>query len=133
MSARDHVCLFQSPNQWRRYINSFYREENSLKQDTLLLHVCMLSRVWLCDPMDCSCQAPLCMEFSRPEYWSGVPFSSSGIFPTQGSNLPLLRFLCHLGSPCYLSHNWNRWQNKFKLLPVWPQNSSFCLLSPYSP
>ena len=26
------------------------------------------------------------MEFSRPEYWSGLPFPSPEIFPTQGSN-----------------------------------------------
>ena len=25
------------------------------------------------------------MEFSRQEYWSGLPFPSPGIFPTQGS------------------------------------------------
>ena len=25
-----------------------------------------------------ACQAPLSMEFSRQEYWSGLPFSSSG-------------------------------------------------------
>ena len=25
----------------------------------------------VCDPMHCSCQAPLSVEFSRPEYWSG--------------------------------------------------------------
>ena len=30
--------------------------------------------------------APLAMEFSRQEYWSGLRFPSSGIFPTQGSN-----------------------------------------------
>ena len=29
-----------------------------------------------CDPMDCSCQAPLSVEFSRQEYWSGLPFPS---------------------------------------------------------
>ena len=34
--------------------------------------------------------APLFMEFPRQEYWSGLPFSSQGIFLTQGSNLPLL-------------------------------------------
>ena len=30
----------------------------------------------LCDPMDwvVACQAPLSMEFSRQEYWSGLPF-----------------------------------------------------------
>ena len=30
------------------------------------------------------------MEFSRQENWSGLPFSSPGIFPTQGLNLRLL-------------------------------------------
>jgi len=30
----------------------------------------------LCDPTDCSPQAPLSMGFSRQEYWSGLPFPS---------------------------------------------------------
>ena len=30
----------------------------------------------LCDPVDCSRQGPLSTEFSRQEYWSGLPFSS---------------------------------------------------------
>ena len=29
------------------------------------------------------------MEFPRQEYWSGFPFPSPGVFPTQGSNLRL--------------------------------------------
>ena len=32
----------------------------------------------LCDPMDCSFQALLPMEFSRQEYWSRLPFPSPG-------------------------------------------------------
>ena len=32
----------------------------------------------LCDPVDCSRQAPLSMGFSRQEYWSGLPFPSLG-------------------------------------------------------
>ena len=32
----------------------------------------------------------LSMEFSRQEYWSGLPFPPPGIFLTQGSNLGLL-------------------------------------------
>ena len=32
----------------------------------------------LCDPMDCTRQAPLSMEFSRQKYWSGMPFPSWG-------------------------------------------------------
>ena len=50
-------------------------------------------------------QAPLSMEFSRQEYWSGCHFLFQGIFPTQGSNLGLphgrqiLYHLSHQGSP----------------------------------
>ena len=37
------------------------------------------SHVQLCGPMDCSPhQAPLSMEFSSQEYWSGLPFPSPG-------------------------------------------------------
>ena len=49
-------------------------------------------------------QAPQSMEFSRQEYWSGLPFPLQGIFPTQGSNLGLphgrqtLYHLSHQGS-----------------------------------
>ena len=34
------------------------------------------SYLTLCDPTDCSCQAPLSMGFSRQEYWSGLLFPS---------------------------------------------------------
>ena len=50
-------------------------------------------------------QAPLSMEFSRQEHWSGLPFSSPGNLPDpeiqpespawQADSLPL----SHLGSP----------------------------------
>ena len=54
--------------------------------------VCWLfSRVQLfVTPWTVACQASLSMEFSRQEYWSGLPFPSPGIFLTQGSNLSLL-------------------------------------------
>ena len=35
----------------------------------------------LCDPMDCSPPTPLSMEFSRQEYWSGLPCCSPGNLP----------------------------------------------------
>ena len=35
----------------------------------------------LCDPMDCSLQAPLSMEFSRQDYWSRLPFHTPGDLP----------------------------------------------------
>ena len=34
-------------------------------------------------PWTSACLAPLCKEFSRQEYWSGLPFPSPGIFLTQ--------------------------------------------------
>ena len=37
-----------------------------------------------CDPTDCSLQAPLSMEFSRQEYWSGLPFPSPEDLPDPG-------------------------------------------------
>ena len=50
----------------------------------------LLSRVWLfATPWYVTCQAPPSMRFSRQEYWNGLPFSSPGIFLTQGSNLGL--------------------------------------------
>ena len=60
-------------------------------------------------PQTVAHQAPLSMEFSRQEYWSGLPFSSPGIFPTQGLNLGLLHcrqilyHLSHQGSPQFSS------------------------------
>ena len=53
------------------------------------VHVCMcvcmlshLSRVQLfVTPWTVAFQAPLSMGFSRQEYWSGLPFPSSGDFP----------------------------------------------------
>ena len=44
--------------------------------EPLVIIVCLLSHVWLCNPIDYS--PPLSMEFSRQEYWSGLPFPSLG-------------------------------------------------------
>ena len=40
-----------------------------------------------------ACHAPVSMEFSRQEYWSGLHFPLQGLFPTQGSNAALLCLL----------------------------------------
>ena len=39
------------------------------------------------------------MGFSRPEYWSGLPFPSPADLPEQGSNPGLLQILYHLSHP----------------------------------
>ena len=41
----------------------------------------------VCNPMNYSCQASLSMEFSREEYWSGLPFPSPGYLPDPGIKL----------------------------------------------
>ena len=35
-------------------------------------------------PKAVACQAPLCMEFSRQEYWRGLPFPVPGDLPDPG-------------------------------------------------
>ena len=42
--------------------------------------MCSVARLCpaLCDPMDLASQAPLFMEVSRQEYWTGLPFPIPG-------------------------------------------------------
>ena len=50
------------------------------------------------------------MGFCRQEYWSGLPFPSPGIIPTQGSNLGLLhrrQILYHLSHHGTSLKSWN--------------------------
>ena len=42
------------------------------------------SYLTLFDPMDCSPPVPWSIEFSRQEYWSGLPFPSPGDLPDPG-------------------------------------------------
>ena len=57
----------------------------SLVSFTCCYCVCVLSRVWLfVTPWMAARQSPLSMEFSRQEYWSGLPCLSPGDFPDLG-------------------------------------------------
>ena len=59
-----------------------------------VLSACVLSPVRLFEtPWTVAHQAPLSMEFSRQEYWNGLPFPLQGIFPIQGLNPHLLHLL----------------------------------------
>ena len=66
----------------------------------VLLHACMFSYVWLfVTAWTVACQAPLSMEISRQEYWSGFPFPSPGDLsnPVNKSASPAMRqILYHL-------------------------------------
>ena len=93
---------------------------SNVKHPNHFLKVCVcvksLSRVWLfATPWTIAHQAPLSMGFSRQEYWSGLPFPSPGIFPTQGSNPGLLHCrqtlysLSHQGSQAFKVGTSLRW------------------------
>ena len=45
-----------------------------------LSHVALFVTLWTV-----ACQSPLSMGFSRQEYWSGLPFPSSGDLPNPGT------------------------------------------------
>ena len=69
-------------------------------------HAQTLSRVQLmATPWTATSQTPLSKEFSRQEYWSGLPFLSPGDLPDPGIEFSLphcrqtLYHLSHLGSP----------------------------------
>ena len=69
------------------------------------VYVCVWGRAQSCLTL-CPHQDPLSMEYSRQEYWRGLPFSTPGDHPDPGINLHLLHLLhwqadslpvCHLG------------------------------------
>ena len=59
-------------------------------------------------PWTVACQASLSMEFSRQEYWSGLPFTSPGDLPNPGIQVGLLHcrqilyHLSHQGNTSFL-------------------------------
>ena len=98
--------IFRSSKSNISRVSSFQRlwGEDSLQAFLIGLHLAVFSRsMWvhakslqsfltLCNSMDCTCQAPLCMEFSRQEYWCGLLFPLPGNLPNQGSNTHLLNW-----------------------------------------
>jgi len=53
--------------------------------------MCLVSRIQLFGTLwTLACQASLSMEFSREEYWSGLPFSSPEDLPDSGIKLKSL-------------------------------------------
>ena len=65
-------------------ISAFGPSALSFNPFTEVVVVYSLSCVRLCDPRDCSRQAPLSMGLPRQEYWSGLPFLSPGALPDPG-------------------------------------------------
>ena len=68
---------------WQATVHGLPKSQTQCAQ-SLLSCLSLSSCLTLCDPMDCSHQAPLSMGFSRQESWSGLPFHSPGDLPDPG-------------------------------------------------
>ena len=94
-----------SPSSWARdwfprwsywekdslYLLKFLNHEDVSSELLVCVCVCVCARtcaqpsLTLCTSMDCmACQAPLSKEFSRQEYWRGLPFPTPGNLPDLG-------------------------------------------------
>ena len=82
--SRVRSCLPQLS--WVQYqkFSLKYHFTNTVSE-FLITKICLLSHVWLfVTPWTVGCQAPLSMEFSRREYWTGLPFPPAGDVPNPG-------------------------------------------------
>ena len=95
-----HLSLMLGPEQ----VN-FIRWTQILKK--VCVCVCVFNHVWLCDtPWTKACQALMSMEFSRQEYWSGLPFPSPGDLPDPGIEPTSPMFPVLAGRPFTTSATW---------------------------
>ena len=70
---------------WKQWLLGAGNIQDELGESSGVFVKVLLSRVQLfATPWTAACQAPLSMEFSRQEYWSGLPFLSSGDLPDPG-------------------------------------------------
>ena len=74
---------------WRYCVSDLFPSREPSKQVCVCVGVCMHARTLSCvrlfvTPWTVALQAPLSMEFSRQEYWSGLPFPTSGDLPDTG-------------------------------------------------
>ena len=79
-------------------------------------------------PWTLVCQAPLSMEFSRQEYWNGLPFPSPGDLTDPGTELESLLSPALAGGFFNTSTIWEIWYLVYHLLMVLP----FCSHLPLS-
>ena len=70
--------------------SSLQNSANRLVLGNLVVCSFTKSHSTLCGPMAVACQAPLSMEFSRHEYWSGLPFPSPEALPGPGTEVGYL-------------------------------------------
>ena len=56
------------------------------------LYCCLVTKLYLCDPVNYSLLPPLAIGFPSQEYWSEFPFPPPGDLPNQGSNSHFLHW-----------------------------------------
>jgi len=75
----------QPPNTWWFHLTWWYYQYLPHFHSFIQCVCVLVSHVWLCvTPWTIHHQAPLSMEFSRQEYWSGLPFPSPRDLPNPG-------------------------------------------------
>ena len=79
-------------------------------------------------PWTVACQAPLSVEFSRQEYWRGLPFSSPGNLPHPGTETVSLRISCVGRQILYYCATWEDAWKDTTYTCYFFQISSYCWL-----
>ena len=75
LSGKDSICLMtmESYKDWNKFGGYAIDSNSPSKED---MHACSVMSNSFATPWTVVHQAPLSMEFSRQEYWSGLPFPS---------------------------------------------------------
>ena len=106
-----HLFVFLEGSRIKNKIIVFINQSGTILDALQILLECLKwsevaqSCLTLCNPMDCIPPGSSVHEFSRQEYWSGLPFLSAGDLPDPGMNPGLLHCgqmlyrLSHQGSP----------------------------------
>ena len=84
----------------KSYVNTFSHLHSILLSCKVKAQSCLTVISWTV-----ACQAPLSMELSRQEHWSGFAYLLQGIVLTQGSKLYIIMFLIQIY--IYISSNIN--------------------------
>ena len=81
----DDHCFKTSPTSGYSYLETKWKFEFRYLFQGIDVCAWWLSHVWLfATPWTVACQAPLSIGFSRREYWSGLPFPSTGVLLDPG-------------------------------------------------
>ena len=80
------ITLAKLHNSWSSFQHSLLQRWWGMPTGMLYPVLCLVTQSCqtLCDHMDCSPPAPLSLEFSRREYWSGFLFPSPRDLPNPG-------------------------------------------------